>query len=62
MDLMGDLQDVIFRNYYTVADENDNKSSVHRSKVSVAIAHIKTMKPNLLENSLSMVVLLSSYN
>lgn len=34
MDLMGDLQDVIFRNYYTVPDENDNKSTVYRSKVS----------------------------
>lgn len=35
MDLMGDLQDVIFRNYHTVADENDNKSTVHRLKVSL---------------------------
>lgn len=34
MDLMGDLQDVIFRNCYTVSDETNNKATSHSSKVN----------------------------
>ncbi|XKL60307.1 hypothetical protein PGB90_001323 [Kerria lacca] len=33
MDLMGDLQDVIFRNCYTVSDETNNKATSHSSKL-----------------------------
>lgn len=47
MDLMGDLQDVIFRNYHTVADENDNKSTVHRLKVSLWQVCCQSDKANL---------------
>ncbi len=44
MDLLGDLQDVIFRNYYTVSDENDNTATVHRFKVTKLWLNKKSMK------------------
>ena len=38
MDLMGDLQDVIFRNFYTVSSESDGASpSLKKPKVHVTL-------------------------